>query len=907
MKKLLGLCMALCLCLVLLPATALAANEATVYVGSVALTGSKEKPAYATTNADTGAVTVGGGEETYNIKWDGETLTLQNATIKEAEEYGNSHESMAIYRQSGDLAIALVGENTVDAPGNGTAASCGINLGSGSLTISGEDGASLTVYGGDTTNTTNSNSCGIYANKTITINSGTVTVTGESASAVSYGIRAPVSVTIEGGTVTATGGNAVRDSYGISASSFTINGGTVVATGGEAANHYSMGVRADGSITIHDGVVTATSDTAHEFSYGMNTSGNFTMNGGIVTATSGEARLSFGIRGGTLTINSGTVTATAGNAVGTGTNSYSFGLCAQDNIIIKSGTVTATAGKAGSGTNNCSSGFFAYDNLTISGGDVTGIGGTGELSCGIGCNDILTIEGGTVVGKGGPLAGANIQYSAGVNGMGKVEISGGTVTGTGGDTEAGDSFGICTGDTTSYNVVTVSIKDATVTATGGTATNGKSSGISATNTGADVKVTIENAAVTATGGSAGTGSYGIRAETTGDGKSADVTINGNSVVRANTTDTEGVDSKPISGETTKQENGIIFENGEGTVHGNVTLREDLTIGANESLDIPNGASLTIPEGTTLTNNGRIQNDGNLQVKGEITGNAVTGSGTIQGSGQWPGKPEPVPIPPTYAVTTPETTGGTVTVSPSRASRGRTVTITATPDTGYELESLTVLDSQGQPLELTNKGNGRYTFTMPSSRVTVEATFTPAPLPFEDVTPGAWYESAVRYAYFHNIMEGMSETEFAPAAALTRAMAAQILYNLEGQPTVSGDNEFIDVSGWYETAVTWAAETGVATGYGDGTFQPTGSITRQEFAQMLYNYAKYKGYDLTAEGDLSQFPDSGSVANWAKVAMSWANGNELINGHDDGAIDAAGAGTRAQAASILMQFDTIIIP
>src|SRR5699024_729091 len=113
--------------------------------------------------------------------------------------------------------------------------------------------------------------------------------------------------------------------------------------------------------------------------------------------------------------------------------------------IINSGTVTATAGNAGSGTNNCSSGFFAYDNLTISGGDVTGIGGTGELSCGIGCNDILTIEGGTVVGKGGPLAGANIQYSGGINGMGEVKISGGTVTGTGGDTEAGDSFGICTG------------------------------------------------------------------------------------------------------------------------------------------------------------------------------------------------------------------------------------------------------------------------------------------------------------------------------------------------------------------------------------------------------------------------------------------------------------------------------
>ena len=278
------------------------------------------------------------------------------------------------------------------------------------------------------------------------------------------------------------------------------------------------------------------------------------------------------------------------------------------------------------------------------------------------------------------------------------------------------------------------------------------------------------------------------------------------------------------------------------------------------------------------------------------------------------EPEPTPppyIPPTYAVTTPETPGGTVTVSPSRASSGRTVTITAEPDTGYELESLTVLDSRGNEIALTDKGGGKYTFTMPASRVTVEASFTPAPLPFEDVAPGAWYESAVRHAYFHNIMEGMRETEFAPATALNRAMAAQILYNLEGQPDLSDENlgypyEDVDAQAWYGNAVYWARITGVATGYGDGTFQPGDSITRQEFAQMLYNYAKYKGYDLSAEGDLSTFPDANSIADWAEAAMSWANGNELINGHNDGTIDAAGIGTRAQAASILMKFDQNLV-
>ena len=185
------------------------------------------------------------------------------------------------------------------------------------------------------------------------------------------------------------------------------------------------------------------------------------------------------------------------------------------------------------------------------------------------------------------------------------------------------------------------------------------------------------------------------------------------------------------------------------------------------------------------------------------------------------------------------------------------------------------------------------------------------LPFGDVTSGTWYEGAVRYAYLHDIMEGMSETEFSPTTALTRAMAVQIFYNLEGQPDISDENlgypyEDVDAQAWYGDAVYWARLTGVATGYGDGTFQPGDSITRQEFAQMLYNYAKYKGYDLSAEGDLSTFPDANSIADWAEAAMSWANGNELINGHDDGTLEPGGTTTRAQAASILMRFDQNLV-
>ena len=219
---------------------------------------------------------------------------------------------------------------------------------------------------------------------------------------------------------------------------------------------------------------------------------------------------------------------------------------------------------------------------------------------------------------------------------------------------------------------------------------------------------------------------------------------------------------------------------------------------------------------------------------------------------------------------------------------------------YELESLTVLDSRGSEIALTVQGDGKHTFTMPARKVMVQASFAPVPLPFEDVSPGAWYEEAVRYAYFHNIMEGTSATTFVPNKSLTRAEAVQVLYNLEDQPTVSESTTFPDlVHEWYKPAIAWAEQTGVVDGY---TFRPDEPVTREEFAQMLYNYAAYKGYDLTAEGDLAQFPDGNQLQEWARPAMTWANGNELINGHDDGTLQPGGDSTRAQAASILMSFD-----
>ena len=179
------------------------------------------------------------------------------------------------------------------------------------------------------------------------------------------------------------------------------------------------------------------------------------------------------------------------------------------------------------------------------------------------------------------------------------------------------------------------------------------------------------------------------------------------------------------------------------------------------------------------------------------------------------------------------------------------------------------------------------------------------LPFTDVNSDDWFLAAVQYVYENDRMAGTSSTTFQPEVNLTRAMAAQVLYNLEGQPAVTGDTTFTDAAAagdWAVKAITWAEQTGVVAGIGDGLFDPTANVTREEFAQMMYNYASYKEYDLTLEGDLSQFEDASAISGWAETAMSWANGSGLINGHDDGTIDPQGTTTRAQAASILMNFD-----
>ena len=261
----------------------------------------------------------------------------------------------------------------------------------------------------------------------------------------------------------------------------------------------------------------------------------------------------------------------------------------------------------------------------------------------------------------------------------------------------------------------------------------------------------------------------------------------------------------------------------------------------------------------------------------------------------------------YAVTAPSNvSNGAVTVSPSRASYNQTVTITVTPDEGYELSSLTVTDRNGSTISLTKVSDTRYTFTMPRSAVTISASFAEeelvSSLPFTDVSVDDWFYDMVEYVYDNGIMTGTSGTTFEPNATLTRAMMATVLWAMEGNPT-AGSGSYTDVSSgdWYYNAVRWATSAGVVNGVGDNTFAPNDPLTREQMAVMLYAYAVYKGYDTAASTAAESFNDSGEISGWALTAMNWAVDNGLLGGKPGNLLDPTGSATRAEIATILRNF------
>ena len=264
-----------------------------------------------------------------------------------------------------------------------------------------------------------------------------------------------------------------------------------------------------------------------------------------------------------------------------------------------------------------------------------------------------------------------------------------------------------------------------------------------------------------------------------------------------------------------------------------------------------------------------------------------------------------PSNPNYRITVEATQGGAVAVNPTAAKAGTPVTLTPDPDAGYQVGSVAVTDRFGQPVAVTEQADGTYTFVMPDGQVTVSVTFAEAVLnlPFPDVAEGDWFYDAVVYAYENGLMDGVGGNRFAPNSETTRAQLVTILYRLAGQPEPGGDSGFSDVETgtWYTDAVAWAAENGIVNGVSDTEFAPGDDITREQLAVILYRYAAYQGYDVSQRADLSGFADAASISDYAQAALSWASAQGLVLGFEDDSLRPQGTASRAQIAAVLMRF------
>lgn len=252
----------------------------------------------------------------------------------------------------------------------------------------------------------------------------------------------------------------------------------------------------------------------------------------------------------------------------------------------------------------------------------------------------------------------------------------------------------------------------------------------------------------------------------------------------------------------------------------------------------------------------------------------------------------------------DVSNGSLTANVNWAAEGDKVYVTAKPSKGYELTWLSVKAADGTVLKIYEAlGENTYYFYMPDQYVTVSGIFSliSSGLPFVDVNSGAWYYDAVSFVYNKGIMNGVTSTTFEPNSTLTRGMVVTMLWRLAGEPYVSGGS-FSDVASgrYYSTAVAWAAKNGIVDGYSSTVFGVNDPVTREQFATILYRYAKYMGYSATGSS-LTGYYDANSVSSWARDAMGWAVKNGIITGSGNSRLNPTGTASRAEVAQMFMSF------
>ena len=864
-KKIVSLCMALALCLGLLPVTALAAEGApsSLYVGNQQVISGNDIT-YWTTGTD-GKLTASNESGNWNVKYEPgtATLTLSGATIQGGTSTVSVPYGAGIYAQGSNgqsvaLTIKLIGENTITGTfgiflnAEISASSYGTNA---TLTITGENNGSLGVSGSDH---------GIFVisgtgNASLTIEKATVTSStdGEYAAGVCVQSGASatsfpqLSLTVNGGSLTASGTGS-SDGIQFYVGSSEATGATTSLTVSENAivDARNGGISA---LKISETLPTPTPT-------GDNRSG--IVFDGTEGTVYGDVTLDESLtieQDETLTIPSGSSLNANGNLTNNGTILASGGTVTgslSDNTQVTTPTISVQPqnkevqeGSAAEFSVTASGAqTYQWQQSTDNGGNWTNIESATSAK--------YTTEATTTSMSG-------YQYRCVVKSASGVGVISNAATLTVNQSVSPTSYSI------SAYVAPAGAGTVTVNSNGTSATVAAGSNVTLTATANDgYRFTgwMENDRQVSTDAT-----YTFKA--TGD--------------RTLTAKFE----KKVTGVTLNTETLELFTGGSATL----TATVEPSDAANQNVTWASSD----PSVATVDAAGKVTAVG----AGTATITVTTVDGGKTAACTVTVRPDIPPANPNYRITVEATQGGTVTADPTAAKAGTTVTLTPVPHRGYQVGSVAVTDRFGEPVAVTEQADGTYTFTMPNGQVTVTVTFEQAPLPFPDVTEGDWFYDAVRYAYETGLMDGVGDNLFAPNSETTRAQLVTILYRLAGEPEPGGDSGFADVETgtWYTDAVAWAAENGIVNGVSDTEFAPGDDITREQLAAILYRYAACQGYDVSQRADLSGFGDASSISDYAQEALSWAHAQGLVLGFEDGSLRPQGTASRAQIAAVLMRF------
>ena len=339
-----------------------------------------------------------------------------------------------------------------------------------------------------------------------------------------------------------------------------------------------------------------------------------------------------------------------------------------------------------------------------------------------------------------------------------------------------------------------------------------------------------------------------------------------------------------------------------TLYHLISVQKRDTVVALKSGNTDGSGAMTVQIPTGALENGSYQvyiyknEDGSVAVSSSFTVQSASGGGS--GSSGSSGS--------SYGVTANSSENGTVTVSAKNADRGDTVTVIVKPDSGYELDSITVKEADGSTVKLTDKGNGQYTFIMPASKVTVDAGFVKSDQPntinfenvsvkayYADVSANAYYADAVAWAVQKGITSGTTATTFSPNADCTRAQTVTFLWRAAGSPKVPGSNPFSDVSvnEYYYDAVLWAVENGITSGTSATTFAPDTAVSRAQTVTFLY---RASGSPVISGSGFSDVSGDAYYAN----AVAWAAQKGITSGTTATTFSPNADCTRAQIVTFL---------